>query len=108
MILGLFGLFLFVLVLVMVTLGAVLLARFILGATRRSTRVVAATIGGPLTLILPVFTITLFDSGVPTGTEMVAVFAILMSISSVIAWPIAHFATRRLDPQTHFDPQVFE
>ncbi|KPF61742.1 hypothetical protein [Porphyrobacter sp. AAP60] len=107
MVFGLFGLFLFVVVLVMVTLGAVLLAHFIFGATRRSTRVVAATLGGPLTLVLPMFAIMLFDGGVRSGTELVAVIAILMSISSGMAWPIAHFATRRLDQSTQFDPQVF-
>ena len=110
MIFGLLALGLLVLILAMMTLGTVLLARFLIGGASSSRRIAAAAIGAPLLLLLPVFAVTLTETGARSATEpeIVAAFVFLMGVSCVIAWPIAHFATRRLDRLTQFDPTVFE
>jgi hypothetical protein len=95
-------------VLVMATLGAVLLARLVLGGQDSARRVLAAALGGPLSLILPIVLIVLFDSGRADSSAMIG-FAILTVFAlGAIGWPVAHFATRRLDRVTAFDPTVFE
>ncbi len=108
MVVGLVAFILVVLILVMVTLGAVLLARFVLGAGRASGRIIAAAIGGPMTLLLPVFTIVAVDDARRTGAELGVSFMVVAALLSFIAWPVAHLATRRLDGLLRFDPQVFE
>lgn len=108
MIFGLFALALVILILFMMTLGAVLLAGLLIGGTSSARRIALAAIGAPLVLLLPVFAVTLSETGARTGTEMGAGFVILLGVFGVIAWPVAHFATRRLDRLTQFDPSVFE
>lgn len=101
-------LLLVVAILYMATLGAVLLARFVLGPGNGTGRVFAAALGGPVTVILPVVGIALADSGVRSPLEFaIGSAAILMGFFAV-SYPVAHFATRRLDRLTGFDPQVFE
>lgn len=92
----------------MVTLGAVLLARFILGGAEPSRRVLAATLGGPLAVLLPIYGVVAAGQGI-VPTEQLTGFVIVLVIAfGTVGWPVAHFATRRLDRLTRFDPQVFE
>lgn len=93
---------------IMATLGAVLLAWLALDRAAQSRRVFAAALGGPLTIILPGFAIIFTGQGfVPTeqffGLALLGAFAF-----GAIGWPVAHFATQRLDRLTRFNPQVFE
>ncbi len=108
MIVAVFVIVLLVFILGMVTLGAVLVMRFVFGGASSSRRIAAAALGGPLALTLPVFAIAFPESGAQTGMEMGAAFAILMGLCCLVAWPVAHLATRRLDRLTQFDPRVFE
>jgi hypothetical protein len=96
------------LVLVVMTMGTVLLACFLIGGASGSRRIAAAVIGAPLLLLLPFFALGQAGTGASTGTEMVAAFVFMMGVCCAIAWPVAYFATRRLDRLTQFDPSVFE
>lgn len=108
MFIGLLALVLFVLLLIMVTLGAVLLARFVLGGSGSSARIVAAAFGGPMTLVLPVFAAVLSEGFSRSDGDLWVVLFLLLFLFCAIGWPVAHFATRRLDRLTRFDPKVFE
>jgi len=101
-------LLLVVAILYMATLGAVLLARFVLGPGNRTGRVAAAALGGPVTVILPVFAIALSDQGARSALEFAMVFAGLLVVFCAVGYPVAYFATRRLDRLTRFDPHIFE
>jgi hypothetical protein len=108
MVVAVFALVFVAVVLVMATLGAVLIARFVLGGGDISRRVIAAAIGGPLTVILPTLAFVFVDVGA-IDTSGIIGFSILLVIAfGAIGWPISHFATRRLDRLTRFDPEVFE
>ncbi|MEQ5786429.1 hypothetical protein J3454_00830 [Erythrobacter sp. NFXS35] len=106
MLIGLLAFVLFVLLLIMVTLGAVLVARFVLGGSGSSARIVAAAFSGPMTLALPVFAAVLSEGF--SWSELGVVLFLLAFLFCAIGWPVAHFATRRLDRLTQFDPRVFE
>lgn len=108
MLIGLLALVLFVLLHIMVTLGAVLVARFVLGGSGSSARIVAAAFGGPMTLALPLFAVVLSEGFSRSDGELWMALSLLLFLFCAIGWPVAHFATRRLDRLTRFDPQVFE
>jgi len=108
MVLGLFALALVVVILVMATLGAVLLVRFVLGSGNRAGRVIVAALGGPMILILPIFMLAWSDNPGRSAVDLVAIFLLLLVALGGVGWPVAHFATRRFDRLTAFDPQVFE
>lgn len=108
MIVGLLAFVLFVLLIIMSTLGAVLVARFVLGGSGSSARIVAAAFGGPITLVLPVFAIVISEGFSRSDGELWVALFLLMLLFCAIGWPVAHFATRRLDLLTRFDPQIFE
>lgn len=108
MLIGLLALVLFVLLLIMVTLGAVLVARFVLGGSGSSARIVVAAFSGPMTLVLPVFAAVLSEGFSSSDGELWVVLFLLAFLFCIIGWPVAHFATRRLDRLTQFDPQIFE
>ncbi|MBA4768355.1 MAG: hypothetical protein H2049_12100 [Porphyrobacter sp.] len=108
MVAALLALALVVVILVMVTLGAVLLVRFVLGSGNRGGRVIAAALGGPMIVILPIFLLGWSDNPGRSAVDLVAVFVILLVALVSLGWPVAHFATRRLDRLTGFDPKVFE
>ncbi len=108
MVAGLLALVLVVVILVMVTLGAVLLVRFALGSDNRAVRVIAAALGGPTIVILPIFVLAWSDNPARSSVDLVAIFLILLVVLGGVGWPVAHFATRRLDRLTAFDPKVFE
>jgi uncharacterized protein YggT (Ycf19 family) len=95
-------------VLVMATLGAVLVTRFVLGTQASARRVLAAALGGPLSLILPGMMAVLFDTGGVDTSALIGFGVLGVFAFGAIGWPVAHFATRRLDRLTAFDPQVFE
>lgn len=98
---------LFALVVIMVTLGAVLLMRFALGAQSHARRVFAAAMGGPLTMAVPIFAVVYSEQGGFEAEQFVAM-GIVLAIGAGIGWLAAHLATRRLDRLTQFDLQVFE
>lgn len=108
MIAAVFGLVFVTIILVIATLGAVLVARFMFGGSDASRRVIAAAIGGPLIVILPILVFVVLDAGAVDASGAIGFRIVLVIASGVIGWPIAHFATRRLDRLTRFDPQVFE
>ena len=108
MFIGLLALVLFVILLIMVTLGAVLMVRFVLGGSGSSVRIVAAAFGGPMTLVLPVFAVFLSEGFSRSDDELWVALFLLLFLFCAIGWPVAHFATRRLDQLNRFDPQVFE
>lgn len=108
MVVAVFVLAFVAIILVMVTLGAVLVARFGMGAGNTSLRVLAAALGGPLVIVMPSLGLTFVDQAADV-TPVVIGFGILLVIAfGAIGWPVAHFSTRRLDRLTRFNPQVFE
>ncbi|MBI1401902.1 MAG: hypothetical protein GC147_01635 [Porphyrobacter sp.] len=107
MVTAVFGIVLFAALLQMVALGAVLLVRFVLGGQSRTRRVFAAAVGAPLVILAPTFAMISVDQGQFDGEQAIG-FALTLGVGALIAWPVAHFATRRLDRLTRFDPQVFE
>ena len=108
MIIGLLALLLVLVILVMTTLGAVLLARFLLGPGKPARRIAAAAFGSPVTLLALTFAMSFADDRTRTVPEVGAAFVVLAGLFSFVAWPVAHFATRGLDRLTRFDPSVFE
>jgi hypothetical protein len=108
MIAALPALFLFVIILVMMTLGSVLLVRFFMPGAGGPRRVFAAALCGPLALILPALVMVTIAEGTFEVEQVVAFAMSLLVLFGIIGWPVAHFATRRLDRLTQFDPQVFE
>lgn len=108
MVVAVLALVFFAVILVMATLGAVLVARFLMGGAPPSRRVFAAALGGPLSLILPLWVIGSAGDGDFSTEQLVGFTALLLIAFGAVGWPIAHLATRRLDRLTRFDPQVFE
>ncbi len=108
MLLALLVLLLIVAILYLATLGAVLLVRFVLGSENRTGRVVAATLIGPVTVIMPIMLLGWVDNSDRSLLELAGIFLVLMAMCCALGWPVAQFATRRLDRETRFDPQMFE
>lgn len=108
MVVAVFVLAFAVIILVLVTLGAVLVARFVIGAGNTSRRVLAAAIGGPLAVVVPMAGIALFDQAADGSLAMIGFGILLVIAFGAIGWPVAHFATRRLDRLTQFDAKFFE
>lgn len=98
---------LFVLYIQMVTLGAVLLTQFVLGRQSRVRRVFTAAVCGSLAMIAPTFALVYSAQGNFDFEQFVGM-GVLLAVGAMVAWPVAHFATRRLDRLTQFDPQIFE
>lgn len=104
-----FAFALFAIILVMATLGAVLLVRFALGGQgHHSRRVFAAALGGPVSILVPTIVFVITEQGIFPAEQVVGFGFILLLAFAVIGWPVAHFATRRLDRLTRFDLQVFD
>lgn len=103
-----FAIALFAIMLVMATLGAVLLVRFLLGGQSGARRVFAAALGGPASLLLPTIAMVLAAQDVVVPEQAIGFGFIFLVGTGVIGWPVAHLATRRLDRLTRFDPQIFE
>ena len=95
------------LMLVLATLGAVLLARFLLPNAAPGSRVLVAAVGGPCGLLGPVMLITTLEAGALQAGALWAAVAI-GATSLAIGWPVAHFATRRLDRLAQMDGSIFD
>ncbi len=98
----------FVAVLAMSTLGAVLLTRFFLSKLNRAGRIFTAAIGGPAMILWPMFLLIVAERGDDILIGFLGVGALVAGGSLIIGWPIAHFATKRLDQLTHFNLETFE
>ena len=107
MVFALLAMALFFAALYLMTLGAVLLARIVLGPCEPVRRILAAISAASITALLPIFALALAHKAGPPPSESAVAFLVLFGVSIAIAWPVAHFATRRLDRLTQFDPQVF-
>ena len=92
---------------VMTTLGSVLLARFFIPGASGRIRVFAAAFLGPASVLLPILVFALIDetSVIVTVSGFILV---LLGAGVAIGWPVAHFATRRLDRLTQFDAETFK
>lgn len=88
------------------TLGMVLLVSLFAGGQPRGRRVLLAALGGPGSLFLLMAPFALLDS--PVWEVFVGIVVIVLFSSAIIGWPIAYFATRRLDRLTRFDPSTFD
>lgn len=99
-----------ILVLVMftlATLGCVLLVTFLLAKKGFRTRVVLAMFAGPGLLLAPVVLLAASDGG--SAFEAMLGFSMIGLIAcALIGWPVAYFATRRLDRLVQFDVETFE
>lgn len=108
MIAGIVSIVLFILILAMMTLGAVLLTKFLAVRLSRSARIAIAAIVGPASLLVPVFSIGLFEG----ESDYLAIFLGItiggVLLFGLISFPVALFATRRLDRLTQFDLETFE
>lgn len=103
-----FAVILLVLVMfVLATLGCVLLTAFLFAKYAFATRVVVALLAGPGLLLAPVMLLIATDGSSALeaflGFSMIGVLA-----CAFIGWPVAHFATRRLDHLIQFDIGTFE
>ena len=103
-----FAFVLILVLLVMCTLGAVLLAGLFLRARTQTTRVLVSALAGCLGPLLPIVTLAVFDSNEGAHAALIAFSTLGVVASVVIGWPIAHFATRRLDRLIQFDLETFE
>ena len=96
-----------VLLVTMVTLGSVLLVGFFFVNRLRQTRVLAAAIFGTLLSLGPILFFSNFENG-EFVEPMGLIAAILIISMAILGWPIAYFATKKLDRLTQFDAKVFE
>ena len=98
---------LLVVILIMATLGAVLLALFLRPRSGTASRTIWAASAGPLLVSAPT---ALFIVG--NGEDLIIGLLAIAFMSGggalVVGWPVSHFATRRLDKLTQFDVSTFE
>lgn len=108
MISGLFAILLLLVFLVMTTLGSVLLAAFFIPKSTRKRRVFAAAFGGPAAFLVPIMAFAALDSLADMIPVLIG-FGVLGGIMiAAVGWPVAHFATKRLDRLIQFDLETFE
>jgi hypothetical protein len=101
-------LLLLVVYLLMATLGSVLLAAFFISNASHSERMWAAAFGGPAALLLPTGAFAVFDSRADTVSVVIGLGVMGVMMFLAVGWPVAHFATKRLDKLTQFDLETFE
>ncbi|WP_209347855.1 hypothetical protein [Pontixanthobacter sp. CEM42] len=89
------------------TAGSALLLKFWAGNLSRSTRILLAIAAGTLLPFLPLTMManTYGEIGMEMAIQIGAVLTIPML---VVGWPIAFFATRKLDKLTEIKASVFE
>ena len=102
------GIAIFIVVIVMSTLGSVLLAQFVIGKSSRAVRVAAATILGPGMMLIPFSIMALFDGDAGGLAAFFGIGVIGMVMCGIVSWPTAYFATKKLDRLTYFDVETFE
>lgn len=90
----------------LVTLGMVLLVAFFAERQPRGRKVLLAAIGGPGSFLLLTTPFALLDA--PTWEALLGLAIILLFASVIVGWPIAYFATRRLERLMRFDTSTFE
>ena len=91
----------------MSTLGSVLLVAFFMAKAALRTRITAAAIAGPSVTLVPIMLLTALDG--PSGLSAFLGFSIITLVAcAAIGWPVAHFATKRLDRMIQFDVETFE
>ncbi|WP_298333907.1 hypothetical protein [uncultured Erythrobacter sp.] len=88
------------------SLGSVLLAKFVAPNSSRGVRVVSASACAVLALLVPVVLMGLAEGGTITELGLGAGLGGLF-LSVLICWPVSHFATKRLDRMTKFDSEIF-
>ncbi len=90
----------------MTTVGAVLLVWFWGSNLAPSTRVTLSAVLGPAAFMVP---IVLLAGNGGMGSEELWVLAIIIVLPIItIGWPVAFFATRKLDRMTVNSASVFE
>lgn len=89
------------------TLGTVLLVKFFLTRLARPTRVLVASILAPLSVMIPASLISLAEGDADIADVLIALIIGGGFFSVIFCWPIAHFATKRLDQLTEFDIETF-
>lgn len=99
---------LFVLVMfILATLGCVLLVTFLFAKRAFRVRVVLAMFAGPGLLLIPAMLLAMTDSG--SALEAMLGFSFIGLLAcAFIGWPVAHFATKKLDRLIQFDVGTFE
>lgn len=95
-------------ILVMATLGAVLLVSFVAGSMAFAARVAAAAGLAPFSVFVPVLVSTEIHTGPDWLFGLGAIALVVIFGSILIGWPIAHFATLRLDSMLQQDSDTFE
>ena len=108
MIAGILGIAIFVVMVVMSTLGSVLLVQFVASKWRRGLRILAATLLGPGLMLVPLSLVALFDGSPDALAGFLGIGIIGMLICGIVSWPVAHLATKKLDRLTVFDIETFE
>ncbi|MEP1422473.1 MAG: hypothetical protein ABJK59_11940 [Erythrobacter sp.] len=91
----------------MMTLGAVLLVKFVLGKRSRPNRILAASLFAPVGFLLPISLISLADGAADFADVLIGLGVVGGVFSVIFCWPIAHFATKKLDSLTEFDIETF-
>ena len=91
---------------VAVTLAAVLLAALFAGNHSIGRKAAIAALGGPGTLFGPLALFVFLEGSALVALIVVTGAAVLTIV--MIGWPVAYFATRRLDRLTRFDSSTFD
>ena len=90
----------------MATLGMVLLVAFFASGHSRGRKVLFAALGGPGSFFLLMAPLALLDT--PVWSTLLGIVVIVLFSSAIVGWPVAYFATRRLDRLTRFDSSTFD
>lgn len=98
---------LFAIFFVLMTLGTVLLVKFFLARLTRSSRVLVASVLAPLSLMIPASLISLAEGDASIADVLIVLIVGGGVLAVIVCWPIAHFATKRLDRLTEFDIETF-
>ena len=92
---------------ILATLGCVLLTAFFFSKKSFRTRVVLAMFAGPGLLLAPIMRLAASDGG--SALEAMLGFSVIGLLAcGFIGWPVAHFATKKLDRLIQFDVGTFE
>lgn len=97
-----------IIILGLLTMGAVLFVKLVMPGVSQSRRIFAASLLGPGGLVIPGLLISLVEAG---GGEIIPLVAAMLGgllFMGALCWPAALFATRRLDKLTQFDLETFE